>query len=248
MEIRKQIPHISLYKLIPSVVTLFSICLGITAVRYALDYKWNIAAALILVACVMDGIDGKLARLLNASSKFGAELDSQADMVSFGVAPSIIMYLWSLHEIPYKGVGWACVLFFIACSAIRLARFNAALDDTTKKHNSSFFTGVPMPSAASLAIFPMVLTFDLLPASYIHPVFVALNMIIVGLLMISRLPTFSLKDVKIQRQYAPIFMVLVAVLIAGIILEPWIVLPIIAIVYIISIPLIYFRTKKLDGK
>jgi CDP-diacylglycerol--serine O-phosphatidyltransferase len=245
MEIRKPINHIALYKLIPSMVTLFSICLGITAVRYALDYKWTIAATLILVACVMDGIDGRLARMLDASSKFGAELDSQADMVSFGVSPAVVMYLWSLHEIPYKGVGWACVLFFIACSAIRLARFNAMLDDTTKKNNSSFFTGVPMPSAASLAIFPMVLTFELLPFD-IHPAFVAVNMILVGLLMISRIPTFSLKDLKIQKQYVPIAMVIAAVLIAGIIMEPWVVLPFVAIVYLISIPIIYYRTKNAE--
>lgn len=125
--------HIPLYKLMPNIVTILGLCIGITSIRYALDGKWTMAVGLIVIAAILDGIDGRLARLLNSTSKFGAELDSLVDVINFGVAPALINYLWILHEIPYKGVGWAVVLIYSACSTIRLARFNSNLDDAESK-------------------------------------------------------------------------------------------------------------------
>ena len=115
--------NVPIQKLIPSIITILALCLGITSIRYSLDGKFNIAVALIIIAAFLDGLDGKIARLLNSTSEFGAQLDSLADLCNFGVAPGIAVYLWSLKEIPYKGVGWAIVLVYIACSALRRGFF-----------------------------------------------------------------------------------------------------------------------------
>jgi CDP-diacylglycerol--serine O-phosphatidyltransferase len=223
--------------LAPSLITLIALCLGITSIRYALDFKWEVACALIIVAGFLDGIDGRIARLFNSTSDFGAQLDSLADIVSFGVAPAVVIYLWSLHEIPYKGVGWAVVLFFIGCAAIRLARYNAASSDPEEQEKlNHHFTGVPMPAAAGIGILPLVLTFEIAPNISISPWFSAGYMLIIGALMISRIPTFSLKKISINREYLPIFMLLVCILFTTIIIEPWFILPLLGLTYISTLP------------
>ncbi len=241
-------PHLSkipVSKLLPSFITLLGLCLGITSIRYAFDAKWNIAAALILISAVLDALDGRVARLLDASSKFGAELDSLSDIVSFGVAPALTMYLWSLNEIPYKGAGWTVVLFFVACSAIRLARFNSNFDnpESPKKLKGDFFTGVPITAGGVLALLPMMLTFDFIDNIFSYW-FIAIYMCIIGLLMVSRVPTFALKSAKISKEYVSIILVLAAPIMAGMILEPWFVFPIFAILYLISIPFSIWNHKK----
>lgn len=233
--------EVPIYKLVPNIITILGLCLGVTSIRYALDYKWSIAAALILIAAIMDGIDGRLARLLNSASRFGAQLDSLADVISFGVAPAVITYLWSLSEIPYKGVGWAVALFYIACSAIRLARFNSNLDDPeAKKKLQDYFTGIPMPAAAFLILCPMITTFELIEI-YISPWVISLYMIIVGLLMVSRVPTFSFKTVAIKREYIPLILVAIAAVIATTILEPWKILPVVGLIYVCTLPISIFQ-------
>lgn len=233
----KKISEIPIYKLIPSFVTIFALCLGISAVRYALDEKWTIAAGLIIFAGFMDGIDGRLARMLNSTSGFGAQLDSLADLVSFGVAPAIVTYLWILHEIPYKGVGWAVVLFFIICAAVRLARFNSKLEDTIEKEKlKKYFTGVPMPSAGALLILPLTLTFELVDIKFSYW-FIAVYQVAIGLLMISKVPTFSFKNLVVRREYISLLFIAVACVISAIVIEPWIFLPIIALIYIAMIPI-----------
>lgn len=249
--------HIPISKLVPSLITLLALCLGITSIRYAFDDKWSIAAALIIIATILDAIDGRVARLLEASSKFGAELDSLCDLISFGVAPAIVMYLWSLHQIPHKGVGWSIVLFFIACSAIRLARFNSNITDTdlikvpivdktqlTKKIHYSNFTGIPMPAGGVMAMLPMLSTFELIDNFYSYW-FISIHIIVTGLLMVSKIPTFSLKALSIPKEYVSITLVFAAVLMAGMILEPWLVIPFLTLIYICSIPVsyVYYRKK-----
>lgn len=222
------LPKIPISKLAPSFITLFGLCLGVTSIRYALDAKWQIAAMLIIVAGLLDGIDGRLARLLNATSGFGAQLDSLADIVSFGVAPAVVMYFWSLNEIPYKGVGWAVVLIYVTCSAIRLARFNTSQADD-KKH-SGYFVGVPMPLAAGFSLLPMILTFELLQGVRFSYWLVAVYLIMIGILMISRVPVHSLKNVSIKREWVPMLMLGITIITAGLIMEPWLVLPFIALI------------------
>lgn len=243
---------IPLQKLFPSMVTIFALCLSITGVRYALVGKFNISAALIVIAAFMDGVDGRLARLLNSTSEFGAQLDSLADLVSFGVSPAITMYLWSLINIPYKGVGWTIVLFYITCSALRLARFNVQLDDGDNEEEAkkarTFFTGVPMPSAAGLTILPMIMTFEILPEDIFSEWFIAVYMVFIGFFMVSRIPTFSSKRITIKKKNASILLLLMGMLTAGMVLEPWIVLPLFGIAYFCSIPISIFYYYKLYRK
>lgn len=232
----KAISEVHLYKLLPSFITILALCLGISAVRYAMDSKWTIAAGLIVFAGFMDGLDGRIARLLNSTTSFGAQLDSLADLVSFGVAPAIVMYFWKLHDIPYKGVGWGVVLFFIICSAIRLARFNSMLEDPKEKERmKNFFLGVPMPSAAALLILPLTLTFELVNYDFNYWQ-IAFYQLIIGILMISRIPTFSFKGIVIKKKFISIIMLIFATLICGIVIEPWVFLPAIGLIYIMLIP------------
>jgi len=248
--------HIPLSKLIPSLMTLLALCMGVTSIRYALDHKWMVAVSLIVGAAVLDGLDGRIARLLDATSKFGAELDSLSDMVSFGVAPAVITYLWSLSQIPFKGVGWSIVLFFIACSAIRLARFNSDIieDKTTKdkvatidgKASSKgmvFFSGIPMPAGGILLLMPMIMTFDILDEPF-SPLIVSLYMIFIAVMMASKIPTLSSKAIHVHKEYVSVVLVIAAVIMAFMILEPWIAMPIFGFIYIFTIPLMWWLHKK----
>ena len=234
---------IPLYKLFPSFITITALCMGITAVRYGLDGKFHISATLIIMACFMDWLDGYVARSLNAASEFGAQLDSLADLISFGVAPGIVVYLWSLHSISYKGIGWAIVLIYISCAALRLARFNTNNTQQTSKLSSKFFTGIPMPAAAGLCLTPMILTFKIISYEP-HAMLVAFYTSIVGALMVSRVPTFAIKNVKINQKYISLLLILIAIFIASILLEPWIMIPLLALIYLASIPVSIFFSKK----
>ncbi|AIF80662.1 CDP-diacylglycerol--serine O-phosphatidyltransferase [endosymbiont of Acanthamoeba sp. UWC8] len=236
--------QVPIQKLFPNMITILGLCLGISAVRYSIDSKWQIAAGLIIVAAFMDGLDGKIARLLNSTSPFGAQLDSLADIVSFGVAPSIVIYTWSLHEIPYKGVGWAVVLFYITCSALRLARFNVQATDKLGAITAQYyFSGIPMPAAAALALTPMISSFELLDIKF-SPWIIAAYMFVIGILMVSSVPTFSFKKININRKYVTLMLVSVGLLIASMVLEPWITLPIVGLTYLLLIPLSTFHYYK----
>ena len=209
------------------------------------------AAALIVIAAFMDSLDGRIARLLNVTSEFGAQLDSLADLVSFGVAPAITIYLWNLHTIEFQGVGWAIVLFYVVCSALRLARFNVQSDDDHEAHKmKTFFTGVPIPAAGILVLTPMITSFELLNSYKFSHLQISLVLIIVGFLMISRLPTFSAKQLNIKTHYVRILIVSIVLVFAGIMLEPWIVLPFLAAIYFLSIPcsLMYYYLVYLKNK
>ncbi len=242
MDIQKN--NIPLVSLIPNFVTLLALCLGSTAIRYSLDLKYEIAVSLIVIAAIIDGLDGRIARFLNSSSNFGAQLDSLADLVNFGIAPSITIYIWSLSNIPYKGIGWAVVLFYIVCSAFRLARFNVEIDSTSSvKPGLSTFKGVPMPVAASLILVPMIISFSshdiIIPSSIM-----AIYVIAIGLLMVASIPTFSIKNMKIRRDNLPFTIAVLGAIITIALLEPWVILPIIGCVYLISIPVCLFYKKK----
>jgi len=250
---KNKITTIPLVNLIPSIITMFALCLGTTAIRYALEAKFDIAAALIIVASIMDGLDGRVARLLNSTSNFGAQLDSLADLVSFGVAPSMTLYLWALHQLTYKGVGWAVVLFYITCSAFRLARFNVQASDQPEKKGNNFFTGVPITAAANLVMLPLVITFNI--TEYRIPnAFIALYVVLIGILMISQLPTFSGKKVHVRREYVLPLLGLTGVMMAGILIEPWFVLPLMGVGYILTIPVSvvyyyrFYNNKKYQEK
>ena len=246
--------NIPLSKLIPSMITILALCLGITSIRYSLDGKFNIAAALIIIAAFLDGIDGRIARLLNSTSEFGAQLDSLADLCSFGVAPGIAIYLWSLKGIPYKGVGWGIVLFYVACSALRLARFNTQPfdNDKNKEIRDNFFVGIPMPVGAGLLLIPLMCSFELCTDSLlVHSYwFMAFYMILIGLLMISKIPLYSAKTMSVPKERVNLILILSGMVFTGIIFEPWLLLPIIGLLYIIFVPIgsIYYYRKITKSK
>lgn len=222
-------------RLLPNMLTMLSLCSGLTAIRFAMLEKWHEAVIAIVVAALFDILDGRVARMLNLTSKFGAELDSLSDAISFGVAPAIVMYLWTMHG--GGSLAWVAVLVFVCCSALRLARFNTMLED----HNApvwakSYFTGVPAPAGAGIALIPLSLFLEFGEAAQLHPLVVAVWLIIVGGLMVSRLPTLALKG----RRIAPIFvapvMAAVCLLVAAIITEPWMTLSALGILYIALLP------------
>lgn len=228
-------------------ITILALCLGLTSVRYAMDGKFVTAATLILVAALMDSVDGRMARLLNCASSFGAQLDSLADIVSFGVSPCLLMYMWSLHSVPYKGVGWAVVLIYIACSALRLARFNVQQEEDVESEVSKhFFTGMPIPAAAAMTLMPMLMTFEL--TTWVMPSWaVCIYMTFIGMMMVSTIPTFSMKKISVDRKYVRWLLLLAGSLIAGILLEPWVTLPLVGLVYCVSIPFSILRHRRMLG-
>ncbi|MBP9694038.1 MAG: phosphatidylcholine/phosphatidylserine synthase [Alphaproteobacteria bacterium] len=230
----------TLYKLLPNLTTIFAICIGLSAVRFAMIGQWETAILCIFAAGILDSIDGRLARLLNAQSKFGAELDSLADMVNFGVVPALINYFWSL-DVGGKFV-WTAVLIFTTCMGLRLARFNSKLYDaeTPAWATTTFFTGVPAPAAACLSFVPLLLSIEfsdlrILQNHYI----IAIWMVFVASLMVSTLPTFSFKGFKVPQRYILLVLVAAVFLITSLILNTWLTLLIIGAFYIGSFPISY---------
>lgn len=217
----------SFNRLIPNLMTLVGLCAGLTAIRFALLERWDAAAAAIIVAAVIDGLDGRIARLLKATSRFGAEFDSLADFLCFGVAPAIILYLWALDR--WGGLGWAPCLMYAVCAALRLARFNAAIDGAPKPaYAYNFFVGVPAPAAAGLALFPLFLWLQAeasglsgLAAIARHPLFPGLLLLAVAALMVSTLPTWSFKNFKVPNQAVLPLLLGAGLAVAVLVSEPW---------------------------
>jgi CDP-diacylglycerol---serine O-phosphatidyltransferase len=230
--------------LFPNIITVAGLCAGLSAVRFAMLGRWELAVGFLIAAAIIDGMDGRLARILNATSTFGAQLDSLADFVSFGVAPVLVMYLWVMEGV--KGLGWLVVLFFAVCMALRLARFNTSIfeGDTTSKKASdpeAFFTGVPAPAGAMLCVLPMVLGFEFGEGFYSGAHFCIVWVAFVGLLLVSKIPTLSAKKFKIQSNQAGPFIVLSCLIIAGWIIATWLTFTICALFYLLTIP--YAVTK-----
>ena len=242
-----KIQDLPISKLFPNMVTITSICFGITSIRYALNDQWDIAVTFIIISGLLDVLDGRLARYLDATSEFGAQLDSLADFVNFGIAPAIILYLWELTHINIKGLGWGLTLLYIICTAIRLARFNSDLSAPNKPEwKDRFFTGIPSPAAAYLVLMPIMISFNVDIQAYIHPLVIGLFVALIGVSMTSRIPTFSTKKIVIKKEHASFVMVLAALLITSIILAPWIILPLLGITYLASIAFSILHFKKLD--
>jgi CDP-diacylglycerol--serine O-phosphatidyltransferase len=236
----------TLSRLFPNMVTIAAICFGLTSIRYALDNKLEISIALIVVAGLLDVIDGRLARFLKATSNFGAQLDSLADFVNFGVAPAIITYIWRLKEIPIKGLGWSIVLFFAICSVIRLARFNVDVQDSSlNDFYRNYFVGVPSPMGAYIIGIPMMLEFNRYYSIQFNYYIIGAIVVMSGLLMVSRLPTIAIKKFAFKPQNINYILVVFVSLIGLLIIEPWLTLSFIGFIYITSIPITsYIHFKK----
>lgn len=232
--------------MIPNAITAMALCLGLTGVRFGLGSEWEKALASIVLAGVLDGMDGRIARLLRAESKFGAELDSLSDNIAFGTAPALILFLWSLREAPK--FGWTAALALAVCCALRLARFNARLDAAEQPHKSAGFnTGVPAPAGAGLAFVPIFLWL-VTGSAWFRAWFVVMPWVLfIAALMISSLPTYSWSSIRIRREWRLFALAGVAVLGAALLTAPWATLSIVALLYLLMIPLAlasYARVKR----
>jgi CDP-diacylglycerol--serine O-phosphatidyltransferase len=226
--------------LLPNVVTIIGLCAGLTAIRFAYADKFALAAALILFAAALDGIDGLLARKLNSVSPFGAELDSLCDFLDFGVAPGILVYQFAISDA--NDLGWILVLVYIVCCCLRLARFNVNRDAPTGGKVPRF-VGVPAPAGAMLALLPMFATFaGLIDARHV-PMIVAPWLGMVGLLMISRLPTFSPKAIRIPRDKVRFLLIGTAIVVGLALTRFWLLLVLVSLVYVGSLVLAAIRIR-----
>jgi CDP-diacylglycerol--serine O-phosphatidyltransferase len=233
---RRGLRGFSINRLIPNVITLAALCSGLTAIRFALQGQFRLAVIAIIVAAIFDALDGRVARRLGVTSQFGAELDSLSDFLCFGVTPALVLYLASLQD--GGALGWVVTLMFPICSALRLARFNTALlaDTPPPAWTNSYFTGVPAPAGALLALIPLVLSFEAQAAWPRHPLLAGAALVLVGGLMVSRIPTFSFKKGRIPRHLV-VPSLLVAALTMGVIASsPWIGLSLLGLIYLALIP------------
>jgi CDP-diacylglycerol---serine O-phosphatidyltransferase len=233
---RRRFRAIPVRTLLPNMITLLALCAGLTAIRLAFEQRLELALGLIVFAAFLDGIDGRVARMIKGQSRFGAELDSLADFVNFGCAPGLILYLWGLHEL--GNVGWIAGMVFAICGALRLARFNVMIDDPNRPlWAGNFFTGVPAPAGALIVMLPIYV--NLLGAPKVPATLTLLYTLFIAGLMVSRLPVFSGKRVgkRVPPEIVlPVF-VLVVLFFALLIAYPWWVLTIGTVCYLACLPL-----------
>ncbi len=240
---RRAIP---LRVLIPNMITLLALCAGMTAIRLAIENKLDLAIGCIVVAALLDGVDGRVARYLKGTSKFGAELDSLADFVNFGVVPGIVLYFWGLHDL--RSIGWIGSLVFAICMVLRLARFNVTSGDPNRPaFQANFFTGMPAPAGACTVLLPIYLDFLGLTHEPSHAKYELAYVLLIAFLMISTIPTFSGKKLgnRIPREWVlPIFVVAVVVVML-LALYPWESLTSLTLGYLATIPfgVIYYRKQ-----
>lgn len=235
---------VSIRTILPNVVTLCAFMAGVTSIRFALAGKWELAAASIALAGILDGLDGTVARLLKSTSRFGAELDSLSDVVSFGIAPAVVIYLWSLEQM--DRLGWAVALIYATAMALRLARFNARLDDDDEpRKRFGYLTGVPAPMGAALLLMPLMLelaTGDDTIRS--HGLIVGGYSVIVALLVVSTIPTISPKALRAPRHAFVPLMLVIGIVFAGLFVRTWAVLFGIGVLYLAWIPFGILAFKK----
>ncbi|MEP0391188.1 MAG: phosphatidylcholine/phosphatidylserine synthase [Erythrobacter sp.] len=235
---------LSLRAMLPNAVTAAALCSGLTAIRFAVDENWSFAVLAILLAGILDGMDGRIARMLNAQSRFGAELDSLADCVSFGIAPALVLFMWSLKSLP--SFGWFAALGFAICMALRLARFNAMIDVEDQPHKSAgFLTGVPAPVGGGLALAPLILWIEIREPFLRDPIFLALWVSVIAALLISNMATLSWTAIRPQRDVRIWVIALVGLLFAGVLLETWWTLTAISAGYLALMPYALFKYGKI---
>jgi CDP-diacylglycerol--serine O-phosphatidyltransferase len=233
---RRRFRPIPVRLLVPNVITLLAICAGLTAIRLSTEGRMELAVGAIVFAAALDAIDGRIARLIKGQSKFGAELDSLADFVNFGVAPGLILYFWQLHEL--KNGGWIAAMVFAISGGLRLARFNATMDDPNKPpFAANYFTGVPAPAGAITVLLPIYLGFLGLPMP--PAVLTALYTLLIAFLMVSRLPVFSGKTMRMRVAPELVLPVFVSVIffIALLVGYPWHILSAGSVLYLLSLPM-----------
>lgn len=235
----------SFNKMIPNILTMLALCSGLTALRFGLEEKWEAAVLSLVVAAVLDALDGRIARLLRGTSKFGAELDSLSDFIGFGVAPALLLYLWTMKDA--GPIGWVLVLLLGICCALRLARFNTNIDGPElPPWAKNFFTGVPAPAGGGLVLLPLIVSFQIDSDFVRDPIVVGIFIVVVAFLMVSRLPTYSFKNFRVSQKFVLPTMLLVGLVAALSVSTPWLTLTTILCLYIASLPFAPRSFKKLE--
>lgn len=235
--------ELHILKLVPNLVSVLALCSGLTAIRYGIAGNFALSILLIGLAAALDGLDGRLARLLKSESAIGAELDSLGDFVNFGVTPALVLYLWGMRM--ETSLGWIAVLVYAVCCMLRLARFNVgskvAGEEPAEK---TVFIGVPSPAGAMLVLAPMYLTFMLDGQFQLPPAAVAIWMAGIGALMISKVRTPSLKRIKVQADHARYVLVAGVALVAAMLTYPWITLLTLALAYLLGVMVLAWRARR----
>ena len=227
--------------LLPNTLTIFGVCLGLSSIKFALDTNYAMAIIAIGFAAILDTLDGRVARLIKGSSKVGKELDSLTDVISFGVAPGFIMYFWALNEI--GKFGWMFVLIYTVCCALRLARFNLTVIEENETWKINFFEGVPSPAAAGLVLLPLILNLSDLVQFENYTVLSTIAILTTSILMVSKIPTYSLKKILIPRHLAIFLLLGIGIYVSLLIFYTFEVLFITGLIYILLIPISYFHYK-----
>lgn len=226
---------LTLRAMLPNAITAAALCSGLTGIRFAIEEQWSYAIIAVIVAAVLDGIDGRIARLLNAQSRFGAELDSLADSLSFGMAPAIILYMWSLQHL--ERFGWFAALAFAICCALRLARFNAQIDVDDQPHKSAgFLTGVPAPVGAGLAFMPFYLWAATGIETFRDPIILSVWITLIAILLISNMATLSWGGIRPRRGIRLGLIAFTGIAFAALIQETWWSLTVICGAYLLLMP------------
>lgn len=221
--------YLTLAQLIPNLLTVAAICAGLSAIRFGVQGNYVLAVQFIIVACILDGLDGRLARLMRTDSRMGAELDSLADFLNFGVAPPLLLYFWALQDL--RGLGWISVLAYAICAVMRLARFNVAAKSDENHGPAAFFMGVPSPAGALLAMWPMFVSLSFADRPVLPDLLVCANLVLVGLAMISRIPIWSFKTARVSRENAKFVILGAAVLGAALFTYPWVTMTALCLAY-----------------
>tara|TARA_Y100001958_G_C21224221_1_gene549580 strand:- start:532 stop:1323 length:792 start_codon:yes stop_codon:yes gene_type:complete len=227
--------------ILPSVLTLIGVCLGITSIKFAMDGNFGFAVLFIIVAAILDGLDGRVARMIKGTTEFGKELDSLTDFVSFGIAPVFIIYFWELNK--FGRIGWLLVLLFAVCCVLRLARFNLTKLDENEEWKMNFFQGIPSPAGGCLILFPIMYDLSIFSGFYkisnLSPYIVLLS----SLLLISKIPTFSFKKIVVQRKTTLFLLLGFALFFVSITQFTFETLSLCCLVYLILIPASIFNYR-----
>lgn len=226
-----------LYRLIPNIITIAALCFGLTSIKYALDTNWEKSLFFLIISAFLDAMDGRIARYLNVTSDFGANLDSLADFVDFGVVPPFIIYIWTLADSPMRSLGWGIVMIFAIGGAMRLARFNVGIKLPNSPARKLFFTGVPITIGGILAVVPLMISLEFPEITFVKlPAFNVPYLLAIALSMSSTLPTMSVKHLHISKENAKLLLATIGALIVFLITKPLVTVIILSLLYIISIP------------
>ena len=232
--------------LLPNALTIFGVCLGLSSIKFAIDLNYAMAVIAIGFAAVLDTLDGRVARLIKGTSKVGKELDSLTDVISFGVAPGFVMYFWALNEV--GKFGWMFVLIYTVCCALRLARFNLTVIEENESWKINFFEGVPSPAAAGLVLLPLILSLSNLIEFTNYTILSSIAILTTSTLMVSKIPTYSLKRILIPRHYAIFLLLGIGIYVSLLIFYTFETLFLTGVIYLLLIPISFFHYRHKNKK